>query len=226
VLPEQARGVNDWIHARWSPEILAALQLLPHHNDLLGDQGQNFSGLGFSLHGRDLSGSDFRMTILEGIDVAEADFRGTIIQPGKVFTMRNWLLARWPAVIIGAIGLPENHNDRVQRKNFQNYNLQSRNLSGFDLSNANLRGASLSCATFANADLHDTVLTNSVLHNVDLSTAWGLRAYQLLGADLTGTTLPPGIAESLKSPPGVDESSKSSRELIGSGSPGSDSSWR
>jgi uncharacterized protein YjbI with pentapeptide repeats len=214
VLPEQAKETNDWIHARWSPEVLPALQLLQHHNDLLVDQGQNFSGLGFSLRGRDLGGSDFRETILKGVDVTRADFRFATVPPETVLTTRNWLLARWPAEVLQTLGLPADHNDRVEQRNFENYDLQGRDLSGFDLVTVNLRGASLNYAIFANADLHDTILANSVLHNVDLSTARGLRAYQLLGTDLTGAILPPGIAESLKSPPGVDESSKNSRKLF------------
>jgi uncharacterized protein YjbI with pentapeptide repeats len=212
VLPEQAKLTRNWIHARWSPAILAELRLPPNHNDILSDQGQN--SLAYDLHDRDLKGSDFTQTILDRVDVAGSDFSDAITPPGTALSTKNWLLARWPTDVLQSVRLPKDHNDRVAERNFESYNLDGRDLSGFDLSKANLRGASLNYAVFANTDLHGTVLVNCVLHNVDLKAARGLRAYQLLGADLTVAALPDAIEESLKSLPGVDESAKNSRKLF------------
>jgi uncharacterized protein YjbI with pentapeptide repeats len=168
----------------------------------------------YNLKARNLRNFDLTNCVLEGTDIAGADLQGTVIEIDQVLSLKNWLLARWSPEILSTLRLPADHNVRVDHRNFTNYDLADRNLSGFDLKNANLRDSVLSRATLQNTDLTGAGMQEATLHNVDLTSARGLRAYQLLGSDVTGATLPPGIAESLKSLPGVEEASKSSRNLL------------
>jgi uncharacterized protein YjbI with pentapeptide repeats len=215
IAPEQVLTMKNWLFAHWSGEMMAALRLPGDHDArLLPPTGMPKNLAGYDLRKRDLEGSDFTDVNLRDSDVAGADLSKARISSATVLTTRNWILARWPQDVLSDIGLPDNHNERVTRKDFQEYNLDSHVFSGFDLLGANLRGASLKNSTFTGADLHGTILANCILHNSVLAGANGLQSHQLRGADLTLAQLPKGIDDSLNSLPGVDEGSKNSRKLF------------
>jgi hypothetical protein len=70
------------------------------------------------LTGRDLQGMVFVSYEFAGAKVSGADFRDSSITPEQALTTKGWLLARWSPAVLDKLGLPTNHNDRVEKNNF------------------------------------------------------------------------------------------------------------
>jgi uncharacterized protein YjbI with pentapeptide repeats len=174
----------------------------------------NANGQPADLTGQDLQGMDFVGYEFAGAKVSGADFRDSTITPEQALTTKGWLLARWSPAILEKLGLPTDHNERVQSKNFRGYALRGAHLNDLDLSGAILAEATLDKADLTGANLEFAHLEEASLRNADLTNTQGLNAYQLRGSDLTLAKLPPDIADSLKTQPGVDEATKTSRKVF------------
>ena len=142
-------------------------------------------------------------------DASGADFRDSSITPEQALTTKGWLLARWSPAVLEKLGLPTDHNERVQSKNFRGYALHGAHLNDLDLAGATLDNADLTGASLESAHLEE-----ASLRNADLTNAQRLNAYQLRGADLTLAKLSPDMADSLKTQPSVDEATKTSRKVF------------
>lgn len=95
------------------------------------------------LKNANLSGANLTGTTLSDADVSGADLRDAFVTGDQARSAKGWLLARWSPDILNELGLPANHSDRVELKDFRGYTLPAANLAGLDLSEAALDEADL-----------------------------------------------------------------------------------
>lgn len=157
-----------------------------------------------------LQGADLRETRLQGADLYYANFQGAQlagaqltganlfgadlrgaqgIEPGQVRAARNTLLASYDAGMLGALGLPRDHPDRLKKRDLQGYQLPAADLTGaaffeWKLPRSNLRYANLTGAYLGNADLQGANLAGAILKETflggaDLRGVVGLEAAQI-----------------------------------------------
>ena len=187
--------------------------------DLTGEdlRGMDFRGYRLDLailKNTKLNGANFTDVRLTDADISGADLRDASITPLQARSTKGWLLARWSPVLLNALGLPPEHNERLEFKDFRKYALSGARLNDLDLTAADFRDATLDNVTFVGANLEFADFGDASLRNADLTNTHGLRARQLRGAVLILTQLPPEIAESLNTLPGVDEATKTSRKVF------------
>src|SRR6202049_45016 len=203
--PPQA--LDDILRANGQPADLTAQDL--HGLDLLG-----YTLDGAVLKNANLAGTDLAGTTLVGADVSGADFRDSSITPEQALLTKGSVLARWSPAVLEKLGLPTDHNARVESKQCRGDTVRGAHLNDLDLSSATLADATLDKADLTGANLAFAHLEETSLRNADLTNTQGLNAYQLRGVDLTLAKLPPDIADSLKTQPGVDEATKTSRKVF------------
>jgi uncharacterized protein YjbI with pentapeptide repeats len=136
-----------------------------------------------------LNSTRFRNANLQG-----ADFLGSRLDPDNIRSSRNWTLAYYDT--LSKLKLPRDHNDRVRRKDFSDYDFKELNvaedeyfspaLGEADFSSANLQRANLERAILENADLSGADLRGAILRGADLSLA-NLQKTDLRGVDLTAS---------------------------------------
>ena len=187
--------------------------------DLTGQDLHSLELLGYTLDGAILKNANLQKanltgTTLTGADVSGADFRDSSVTTAQALSTKGWLLARWSPEVLGTLGLPTDHNERVEKKQFRRYALRGARLSGLDLSKAVLAEAIMDKADLTGANLEFAHLEEASLRDTDLTNTQGINAYQLRGADLSLAKLPPEIADSLKTQPVVDEATKTSRNVF------------
>ena len=114
-----------------------------------------------------------------GADIAGADFSSAHnLSAAQLLPARNWLLAKLPLDVQGALGLPEDHARRPA-KDFRGYNLSGCNLAGCDLKDANLQQAKLEGASLSGADLEGANLAGARIQSAQVREArnWFLACY-------------------------------------------------
>jgi uncharacterized protein YjbI with pentapeptide repeats len=190
IVPEQVFSATNWLLAFWDKETLEAIRIPADHNSRLRGHRiepsltefeypqpgpsrrvgeRNFEG--YDLSGRDLGAAYLTEANLKGADVRGADLRKAILKFTQVLGMKNWLLAKLSGDMLRYLRLPPDHNDRIDTKNFEFYDLEGRTLSLCDLSKANLRGAKLAKAIVKELDLRGTDLTGADVRDVDFREA-------------------------------------------------------
>jgi uncharacterized protein YjbI with pentapeptide repeats len=177
------------------------------------------------FNGADLRGATFLHNRGEA-SAAYADLQGATIDLAPdgppfsdIFTTNNWILARWNNLTSWPdLGLPEEHTDRLIRKDLTSYDLDKLNsrhlqhadLKGWILRNCIFTGVDLQGSDLSHSDLRDTLFDKARLTNVnlegadlrgsDLSKAQGLTQWQLNSA-ITGKSITSG--NMTKFPPGL-----------------------
>lgn len=165
-----------------------------------------------------LSGANLRGATLDISDAGSlqfADIQGASLYGRHVLYAEqsvNWVLARWGRSDAPKAGLPEDHEERINRKDLSGYNFSKigsslmwrADLKGWILRQTVFRGVQLDGADMSHADLRDACFNDARVTNVnfegadlrgaDLSKAEGLTQWQL-NAAITDTTT--------KSPPGL-----------------------
>jgi uncharacterized protein YjbI with pentapeptide repeats len=142
-------------------------------------QGANLSGANLQwanlrdvrFEGANLEGADLKGANLEGADLRKAQG----LTGDQIKVAKNWQLAFYDQELLSELGLPRNHNQLLNGKNFSRYNLSRANLEG-----ANLTGFNLEDAKLQEADLREANLVGANLKGADLEKA------KLKGADLKG----------------------------------------
>ena len=138
--------------------------------------------------GVDLSDIDFgSLDDVRSIDVAGANLGSA--QGLDATTLRkldNWLLAYVNSDRTKSLGLPQDHNERIKKKDFSGLNLEGANLEfanlyGANFQQADLTGANFHGANLQRADLRGANLTNATLRGESMN----LRGADFRGARLT-----------------------------------------
>ena len=147
-----------------------------------------------NLLGANLRGANLEEADLEGANLRKVEN----LEPKQIKSARNWLFAFYSDEHRKELGLFEDHNDRVAKRNFSNFDLRDASLWGADLrgaglENANLARAFLLEANLEKADLREAKLAEAWLIDANLKGAnlWGanLEKASLLGAKLKGADL-------------------------------------
>ncbi len=210
----QLQKAMNWMLALYNEDLITRLGLEPDHNKrvlkkdfshckyfnganlrMADLQGANLRGVdlrmadlqGANLRGADLSKADLHQASLVSADLLFADLRlAKEIKVEQLHRAKNWQLATYHPEIINDIGLPQDHNKRVEKKNFSGYDLREADLHKAELQGANLReakldnailretnlkGANLEKAQLVYADLEGADLRNAILYETDLSDA-------------------------------------------------------
>jgi uncharacterized protein YjbI with pentapeptide repeats len=170
---------------------VTAEQLKALRRRRLGDSGPkldlrslDFRGaslVGCDLRDLDLSGADLSGVDLRTANIQGTDLRGAKFAPDKIILAANWPLAHYSDP--QALGLPQNHEERLQAKALTGDRLPHVNFSDADLDSFNLERAQLEASVF-----YDASLVGARLEDVN-----DLGAWQLRGANLTGARLPEAI---------------------------------
>jgi uncharacterized protein YjbI with pentapeptide repeats len=155
-------------------------------------QGANFNYA--NLQKVDLRWAKLESANFYGANLYRADLRQAIgISKEQLKENEGRRLALYSPALLQSLELPEDHNKRVQIKNFRDYDMRQANLRGVDLSgadlkNANLKEADLTQANLSRADLKNANLKEADLKGADLRRA-DLQGARLKGADLQGVKL-------------------------------------
>jgi uncharacterized protein YjbI with pentapeptide repeats len=206
--PEQVKEARGWVLAKYSTDMLRKLKLPKDHNDRL-DQ-KDLSGYDLremTFRECDLAGFILQNTRLHGVNLSEtqlqgADLRGAKdLEPNQVKLSRGWPLAKYSPDLLTELKLPKDHNDRLNRKDFSEYDLVHVYFTKCSLLNFIFKDAHLEWTNFRGADLKGADLSGAQLHGANLRLAKGLTREQLRQAKLGHfTQLPPEFRD-LKPPP-------------------------
>jgi uncharacterized protein YjbI with pentapeptide repeats len=162
------------------------------------------------LTGATLRGADLSDTMLDKAIVQWTDFRGaTGLSDEAVKKTKHYQLAYFDPDMLGKLGLPADHNNRLMSRNlsgsdfkntelsfkganfsgttltaadFQGVNLEAANFNGTCLKEANLTGAILHWATFGEADLDGCSLEQAAIFWADFRSAENLTKDQVISA--------------------------------------------
>jgi len=120
-----------------------------------------------NLEGANLEGANLEGANLEGANLQGANFRETIgLARWQLSGAHNATLAFYSPVLLTALKLPPDHNEKLKDKNLAQYDLSQANLQGAklgkaDLQQANLQGANLNRATLVGANLSGATLVGA-----------------------------------------------------------------
>lgn len=176
----------------------------------------NFTGAdlrGATLGGCSLSGGEFGDANLEGATI----YNCPGLEAREVGFAHNWPLAFADAELRKALGLPVDHNARLQFRDFRSYRLRNVDLVKADLHDWNFEKAELTTLDFEGSNLDWAVFQGAVLRNVnfkgatlqnadlrgvDLSKCEGLTTVQLRSARIDDKTILPSYIDvsQLKAP--------------------------
>jgi uncharacterized protein YjbI with pentapeptide repeats len=140
-------------------------------------QGANLQGAEFeeaNLQGANLQGADLQGAEFEEANLQEVNFRETIgLTRWQLSQARNAKLAFYSPVLLTALKLPPDHNEKLKSKNLAQYDLSGADLrgaklAGWNLRQANLQGANLNRANLVAADLEGTEFKGANLKRADL----------------------------------------------------------
>jgi uncharacterized protein YjbI with pentapeptide repeats len=180
------------------------------------------------LQNADLSQADLRGAILAEANLASAETHSANLEGAEFENARfdrvgiqnawNWALAHYSDDGLELLGLPANHDDNLNRRDFREYKTPGfpgffgADLSGANFENLDLHNAIFSKADLRNANLSHCNLTNAFftgakmgkadLRGADLSRARGLNEPQLREAVLDGSTKLPAAFQALVPPAG------------------------
>jgi uncharacterized protein YjbI with pentapeptide repeats len=166
------------------------------------------------LQDANLQGANFEGAILSGANLQGANLQDAkALTETQVKTALNAPLALYSPALLATLGLPSDHNKRIEEKNLQQYNLQGArliranfervnlqdadlqradlrqaNFQQANLQQANLQAANLRQANLQQANLRQANLQQANLQQANLQVA-DLYGVQLQGADLTGAQL-------------------------------------
>jgi uncharacterized protein YjbI with pentapeptide repeats len=202
---EQIKKTTNWELGLYSEKLFDDLKLQQNHNDRIKKLDfKNFDLAGANLQSADFRGANFDGAILKETNLQEADLRDVKdLTKEQLDSAINSKLAIYNQDFLKILSLPPDHNERLKKNNFNNYNLQGADLRNADLKEANLRNADLKEAELRDADLREadlrmadllrakltranlkkSNLSRAILENADLSEA------KLKGANLKFTDL-------------------------------------
>jgi uncharacterized protein YjbI with pentapeptide repeats len=203
---------------------------------------------GADLEGADLRHADLFAADLRGARLADASLNhanlqrarleGVVVTADQVKAAANHMLSFLDADIIANLGLPKDHNERLEANDLREYDLSRANLrrcdlSGVSLVRANLAAAQLNearlChanlesatlvganavkADFTGANLAGTILREGDFCDADLRDIQVLSTQQLAGTNVSGAKLPAAVGsfEALQS---IKESSENARKIF------------
>ena len=144
--PEQLKAARNWPFARYSRELQDSLGLPPNHLQRIAKK---------DFHGYDLRGANLRGADSDRVNLADANLQGANLREANGLTKDqllqagNWALANYSNAILRILGLPTDHNSRIEIRHdlggysLQGVNLKSADLEGFNLADADLQGAAL-----------------------------------------------------------------------------------
>jgi uncharacterized protein YjbI with pentapeptide repeats len=168
-------------------------------------QGANLEGadfLGASLEGANLEGANLGGTSFLDANLQGANFRETIwLAQWQLSGAHNATLAFYSPVLLTALKLPPDHNEKLKDKNLAQYDLSGANLQGaklgqWNLRQANLQGANLNRARLVAANLEGADLKGANLEGAELAGARRLSQDQVNGACVDeNTRLSPGLTK-------------------------------
>ena len=169
---------------------------------------------GANLYRTNLQGAHLYGANLQGARLDEANLQEANVQAADLTNVegltdealkgtRNWRLAYYSKEGLVSLGLPPDHNERVQRRELSGYQLRGANLQGADLYRANLQEANLGEANLQVAALNGANLQEADLLGANLQGAWldganlqgaslveaNLQEAHLIGSDLSGADL-------------------------------------
>ena len=159
---------------------------------------------GANLYRTNLQGAHLYGANLQGARLDEANLQEANVQAADLTNVegltdealkgtRNWRLAYYSKEGLVSLGLPPDHNERVQRRELSGYQLRGANLQGADLYRANLQEANLGEANLQVAALNGANLQEADLLGANLQGAWldgaNLQRANLGGANLQGAIL-------------------------------------
>ena len=180
----QLQAARNWVLAYYGDDVVKTLGLPPDHNERIARKDVS----GYLLRDANLRGAD-----LDGFNLADANLQGADLRAAKglvterLLGSRNWALALYSADLLTALGLPPDHNVRLNNKD----------LSGYSLPDANFRVARLRGFNLRGADLHNADMRYADLEGAELLWA-NLRKANLQGANLRGVKGLTGTICSLK----------------------------
>jgi len=161
-------------------------------------KGANLEGADFLE--ADLKGADLRGTSFLDANIQGVNFRETIgLDRWQLSEAHNATLAFYSPVLLTALKLPPDHNERLKDRNLAQYDLSGANLQGaklaeWNLQEANLQRANLQRAFLVAADLKGTNLNGANLKGANLKGARRLSQDQVDGACVDEhTRLSPGL---------------------------------
>ncbi len=114
-----------------------------------------------------LNSANLEMAVLDEANLQRAylnEVKGLTLaqlQKGR-HKVRNWMLASYSDDLLKELGLPPDHNERVEKKDLSGANLSEADLDGADLKGFNLQGANLEGTSLRGADLREADLTHAV----------------------------------------------------------------
>ena len=160
-----------------------------------------------NLSGAKFNSANLSKTEFQGANFKAANFIGASgVEKSQIQAARNWILATYSEDLLNELKLLNDHNHRVDKKDFKEYDLSGVNLNRADLSDAHFSGAILTEVKFSStklrgADLRGANLTRAKLVRADLSDAdlrgganlnhADLRQAILIGAKYDDTTILP-----------------------------------
>jgi uncharacterized protein YjbI with pentapeptide repeats len=173
------------------------------------------------LEGADLKYAELRGVKLKGANLLKANIEGAKLwgpssRPGKrvgfgegpkkdqIIQARCWPLSFLGGYsLIEALGLEQNHNERLKNRDLSGYNLENTDLCGaylerFNIKEAILKGAGLRDAYLRRADLERADLREAHLEGADLKGAKGLTEEQIRQAIIDENTKLPDYLKHLE----------------------------
>jgi uncharacterized protein YjbI with pentapeptide repeats len=201
--PDQLKEGRLWALAYYDEGLAKELGLPSDHNPRLA--ARDLSSYDFrrlNLEKADLARMNLKWSKFQGANLAEADLTGANLQQANlkgayllgtqlretdlqeavglyaetVRAGKTWILAKYDAHLRRDLGLPPDHNDRVEKKDLQGRWLKDLDLTGADLSeinlkNAKLNGSTLCQANFQGANLFQADFTRAKLKGANFSRA-------------------------------------------------------
>ena len=137
---ERLRLARNWVLAKYSQELIRAMNLPRDHNDRLAKKDLS----GYALQNINLHGANLQGFILRGANLQDTNLRDAKgLTKKRLQQAKNWILAYYSRGALDALALPHNHNERICSKDLSGYSLQGVNLKGAELADFNLKGANL-----------------------------------------------------------------------------------
>jgi len=198
-----------WVLAYYDERMIRELKLPLDHNNRLKDKDLSSYDLRrLNLAKADLSGmnltwarlqrsnfseadlskaichnANFKGAFLRLAELREADLRGAVgLNADKVKEAKTWVLAKYDEPLRQELGLPANHNIKVDKKELRGYSLENTNLTGADLSQINLVQA-----RFTRGILRQAKFDGANLRGADFTGA-KLSKASFAGANIQGAT--------------------------------------
>lgn len=212
LIANQVRQARNWPLALYGRQLCVELGLSIDHNleitnrKLAGTQLERANLQGANLEGFSIARVNLQKANLRDVSFTNADLQETDLREAagltrqQIIMAKNWPLAFYSSDILQQLGLPNDHNERIQRKDLSGLNLPGvalidSDLEGFDFRKSNLQSADLQASNLENAKLGEANLieanlercrfSGAELHKTNLARARVRNAINLTNAQLT-----------------------------------------